>query len=58
MKRNNMKKYIIVLRNIFHRQYWSNETGWTEIRKTATRFTEEEKKKYNLPVGGKWTRIN
>lgn len=53
-----MKKYIIVLRNIFHRQYWNNETGWTEFRKCATRFTEEEKNMFQyLPLGGQWTRI-
>ena len=56
---NNMKKYIIVLRNIFHRQYWNNDTGWTEIKRTATRFTEEEKNKYQwLPLGGQWMRAN
>jgi hypothetical protein len=53
------KKYIIVLRNIFHRQYWNNETGWTEIKRTATRFTKAETEKYKfLPLGGQWTRIN
>jgi len=52
-----MKKYMIVLRNIFKRYYWSNQYGWAD-QKNADRFTEEETKKYNLPAGGQWSRIN
>lgn len=33
--------------------YWSNDDGWVDLG-SATRFSSEEKKKLNLPVGGKW----
>lgn len=35
--------------------WWSNEIGWVD-KKSATRFTEEETKKLNLPMGGAWER--
>lgn len=30
--------------------YWSNEQGWTDAA-GATRFTEEETRRFNLPLG-------
>lgn len=35
--------------------YWSNENGWVESD-CADRFTESEKKRLNLPIGGEWER--
>lgn len=52
-----MYKYIIKNTNIFTRDYWNNDLGWTGYRKLATRFTKAEKAEYNLPIGGKWQRI-
>ena len=34
--------------------YWSNEMGWVS-RDSAMRFTEDERKAFNLPVGGRWS---
>jgi len=36
--------------------YWSNEHGWA-LLKNATRFSDEERRTVNLPVGGKWKKI-
>lgn len=33
--------------------WWSNQIGWVD-KKSATRFTEEQTKKLNLPMGGAW----
>jgi hypothetical protein len=33
--------------------WWSNEIGWVD-KKSATRFTEDQTKKLNLPMGGEW----
>jgi hypothetical protein len=35
--------------------WWSNEIGWVD-KKSATRFTEDQTKKLNLPMGGAWER--
>ena len=36
--------------------YWNNQDGWT-LKPYATRFTEEEKRKFNLPTLSKWVRL-
>jgi hypothetical protein len=36
--------------------YWSNDDGWVDLG-SATRFSSEEKKKLDLPIGGKWKLI-
>lgn len=36
--------------------WWSNETGWGNKR-GATRFTNEETKYLNLPIEGKWFKL-
>ena len=41
------------------KEYWNNEFGWilpiNDFEEFPfSIFTEEEKKKYNLPIGGKW----
>lgn len=47
-----MKTYIIW--NKFEKLYWSNKIGWVD-RKTATRFSEEEVRKYKyIPLGSKY----
>lgn len=33
--------------------YWSNEDGWVNYS-SATHFTEQEMKKFSLPIDGKW----
>lgn len=33
--------------------YWNNDDGWGD-KKSATVFSEFERNKYNLPIGGKW----
>lgn len=33
--------------------YWSNEDGWVSLN-MADLFSNEEKDRYNLPVGGSW----
>ena len=36
--------------------YWNNELGWTRLSH-ATRFTEEERVKFSLPLGGIWVSL-
>jgi len=36
--------------------YWSNEFGWVDLE-SATRFTEDETKRLNLPTGGEWKKL-
>lgn len=35
--------------------YWSNDFGWT-WKDLATRFTDEEKETYHLPISGVWVK--
>jgi hypothetical protein len=36
--------------------YWNNELGWTRLSH-ATRFTEEQRIKASLPLGGIWVSL-
>ena len=36
--------------------YWNNELGWTRLSH-ATRFTEEERIKFSLPLDGIWVSL-
>jgi hypothetical protein len=41
--------YVIVCDEL----YWSNDLGWTGLTE-ADRFSQEERGRFNLPVGGSW----
>jgi hypothetical protein len=34
--------------------FWSNEFGWIENKKQATKFNKQEMNKINLPIDGEW----
>lgn len=34
--------------------FWSNDTGWTADLSTADKFTNDEARYLNLPIGGHW----
>lgn len=46
-----MKPYVI--RNESGTEFWSNEDGWVDLA-SATKFTPDEYKSLNLPIGGTW----
>jgi hypothetical protein len=38
---------------------WDNQWGWVSGEEdTFTLFTEEEKEVFNLPIGGRWVRLD
>jgi hypothetical protein len=37
--------------------YWSNDDGWTPIE-SASRFTGEERRDFDLPLGGAWVGLS
>ena len=37
-------------------EYWSNDDGWTD-QEHADKFTEEEQKTLDLPIGGDWEEL-
>lgn len=47
-------KRLFIIRSDHNREdYWSNALGWTDLD-LATRFTHEEHRTLNLPIGGRW----
>jgi len=43
------------IRNTKTKDYWSNETGWTEFPELCTLFTNSMKEKIpHIPLDGKW----
>lgn len=42
--------------------YWSNKYGWCEMdfdfKDTIDMFTQHEKNTLNLPIEGKWVKLN
>ena len=37
--------------------YWSNSAGWTDRYSDPDEFSDDEKSRFHLPVGGEWVEV-